>query len=164
MSEPIYAKTPFGQQAVKDRSCCPELTPRLRALLLQVDGHKTASALGEVALSLGAAPDATHALFLLGLIQVRDVAAEQAARPAVEIAQAPPPPAQVRVQQVARLMREAASEYLGVKAVFYNRRVDKCESLAALKTLLSELHLGITASKGPVRADMVIKKIIALMR
>lgn len=164
MPDPIYAKTPFGQQAVQDRSCCPELTPRLRALLVQVDGQKSADALSEVAKSLGAPADATHTLFLLGLIRVRDLEAEQAARPAVEIAPPAPSPDELRVQQVARLMRDAASEYLGVKAVFYNRRVDKCVSLAALKTLLAELHLGISASKGLVRADMVIKKIIALMR
>ena len=76
----IPAKTPAGQQVLKDRSA--GLTPRQRTALILIDGKRS---LGEV-LRSGVAPEDVERLFELQLVTDSGTAA---ARPATATAAAP---------------------------------------------------------------------------
>lgn len=195
MQNAILVKTDRGQQAVKDRDSCPELTGRLRTLLLQVDGQKTGAALIALAGSIGAPADGIERLLELGLIMAPALVAQPKLAPApvqVPEAKAPPttpaepepappildediieeitvslPPlsdeAIARMQTAKRLMRAAASEYLGLKAMFFTKKVEQCTHPEALRPLLEQLRQGIAKAKNPVRADLVVHDIVVLL-
>ena len=63
----IYAKTAAGVEEVKSRKM--KLAPKLRTMLILVDGAKAALILQEEAGSLGAPPDVLEQLESLGLVK-----------------------------------------------------------------------------------------------
>ncbi|MFC4158070.1 hypothetical protein [Chitinimonas lacunae] len=172
MHNAILVKTDRGQQAVRDRDSCPELTGRLRTLLLQVDGQKTGAALAALAGPLGVPADGIERLLALGLIArpaapVADVPDSESDDPPVELIEAAPPPLSedtlVRLHQAKQLMNQAAGEYLGLKAMFFTRKVEQCTHPEALRPLLDQLRQGIAKAKNPVRAELVLHDIVVLL-
>jgi hypothetical protein len=66
-ADAIYAKTQAGADEVKKRAI--KLAPRLRTMLILVDGAKPAAALLEEAEALGAPADFIEQLEAMGLIE-----------------------------------------------------------------------------------------------
>ena len=66
-ADAIYAKTQAGADEVKNRRI--KIAPRLRTMLILVDGVKPAAALREEAEALGAPADFIERLEAMGLIE-----------------------------------------------------------------------------------------------
>ncbi|WP_137936260.1 hypothetical protein [Chitinivorax sp. B] len=181
MSNAILVKTDAGQQAVLDRSRYPDLNGRLRTLLLQIDGKRQASELMKLAVSLGAPADSLDKLMAMGLIVNEAPAVPRIAMPDNRVSsrapapavvqQAAPPPVERRgsgqvfnrFQEATRLMNEAASKHLGLKAVFFTLKVERCSNAAELRSLLEDFRKAIGKAKTPFFADRLVEEIEALL-
>lgn len=165
MLEALFHKTEAGALALKERERFPQLTPRMRSLLLQVDGRKTGSELVELSHSLGAPADCLDTLQSLGLIAV-DTSATPAAAPSAPAhgsSQAMPSDPFERLQEATRLMNKAASDYLGLKALFFTLKVEKCANRSELKQLLGELQTAVAKSRDKQRGEQLIADIYSLL-
>lgn len=108
----IYQKTDTGSQALAARD--PALTPRLRSLLILVDGKRTCPELLQVAQALGDGQQLLAQLLALGFMQARaPVAAAAVAEPA---AAATAPPAGLSLPQAQRLAVRKLTDLLGPTA------------------------------------------------
>ena len=63
----VYRKTPLGETEVKDRKL--RLSPRLRTMLILIDGIQTETQLREEAAGVGAPADFLDQLMAAGLIE-----------------------------------------------------------------------------------------------
>ena len=63
----VYRKTAQGDTEVKERKL--RLSPRLRTMLILIDGHQTESQLREEAAGIGAPEDFLDQLMAAGLIE-----------------------------------------------------------------------------------------------
>lgn len=171
MSEGIFHKTEAGGQALQDRSRCPALTPRLRSLLLQVDGKRGGAELRELGRALGAPDDGLAMLLTLGLVAGDGLGAAQAlppslaapAGPAADTAAAPPADAFARLQEATRLMNKAAADHMGLKALFFTLKVEKAANREELLGLLGDLRAAIAKSRDADQADRLVDEIRALL-
>lgn len=110
----IYQKTDTGSQALAARD--PALTPRLRSLLILVDGKRTCPELLQVAQALGDGQQLLAQLLALGFMQARaPVAAAAVAEPAAAAA-ATAPPAGLSLPQAQRLAVRKLTDLLGPTA------------------------------------------------
>lgn len=166
MLEALFHKTEAGALALKERERFPQLTPRMRSLLLQVDGRKTGSELAELSHSLGAPADCLDTLQSLGLIaaDANSTPANAApSAPAHGSSQAMPSDPFERLQEATRLMNKAASDYLGLKALFFTLKVEKCANRSELKQLLGELQTAVGKSRDKQRGELLIADIYSLL-
>ncbi len=175
VQDSIWVKTAAGQLALQERGRCPELTGRLRNLLLQVDGKRNGAELTALAASLGCADGVLARLAELGLAEAIGAAAAVAlaaptpAVPAEVPAAAPSAETEAaaidkdaafkRFLAATEMMNKAVSQYLGLKAVFFTLKIERCSNAMELKALLDELHKAIAKAKTPFIADRVIEDI-----
>lgn len=164
MLEALFHKTEAGALALKERERFPQLTPRMRSLLLQVDGRKTGSELAELSHSLGAPADCLDTLQSLGLIAADANSTPANAAPSAHgSSQAMPSDPFERLQEATRLMNKAASDYLGLKALFFTLKVEKCANRSELKQLLGELQTAVGKSRDKQRGELLIADIYSLL-
>ncbi|MBB5020395.1 hypothetical protein HNQ59_003714 [Chitinivorax tropicus] len=185
MSNAILIKTDAGQEAVLDRSLYPNLNGRLRTLLLQIDGKKRASELMQLALSLGAPADSLDKLLAMGLIVRETPPTPRIVMPTIRTGTPPPAPAPIparverrevpvavepstpagfeRFQEAAQMMSEAAAKHLGLKAMFFTLKVDRCSNARELRGLMEDFRKAIAKAKTPFFADRLTEEIEALL-
>lgn len=169
VQDSIWVKTEAGQLALQERGRCPELTGRLRNLLLQVDGKRNGAELGALATSLGCPDGVLARLAELGLATPMPLAdtppsmADEAPAAVLDVA---PDTATVdkdaafkRFLAATEMMNKAVSQYLGLKAVFFTLKIERCNNAMELKALLDELHKAIAKAKTPFIADRVTEDI-----
>lgn len=108
----IYQKTATGSQALAERN--PALTPRLRSLLILVDGKRSCPELLQVAQALGDGEQLLAQLLALGFMEARaQVPAPAAAEPA---AAAAAPVSSLSLPQAQRLAVRKLTDLLGPTA------------------------------------------------
>ncbi|QNM94984.1 hypothetical protein [Chitinimonas koreensis] len=171
MSEAIFHKTEAGGQALQDRSRCPALTPRLRSLLLQVDGKRGGAELRELGRALGAPDDGLATLLTLGLVAADGATPASPSSPAASAAPtgpagdtaAAPADAFARLQEATRLMNKAAADHMGLKALFFTLKVEKAANREELLGLLGDLRAAIAKSRDAGQADRLVDEIRALL-
>jgi hypothetical protein len=148
--ETRYSKTPKGIEVIEKRS---DLLPRkLRSALLLVFASKTESELREQGAAIGAPPDFLEKLLQAGLIQA--LRGESGASPA---AQHLPTTDTERFIAGARLMEQSVANEAGLKAFFFQLKLQKCGNTADLLELapaygeFMEKHAGSEAAALYVR-------------
>jgi hypothetical protein len=157
----IYAKTPAGSEEVRSRKM--KLAPKLRTMLILVDGRKPVDALRDEVAACGMPSDCIEQLESLGL--VRPVAGDGApqgpavrdnTRPGASAAGADP---LARFRMAQQFMNDTAVNALGIKAFFFSLKLERCATLDDLKELVEPYHAAIAKGSGPAEADVLTRRV-----
>jgi hypothetical protein len=159
----VYAKTPAGSEEVRSRKL--KLAPKLRTMLILVDGRKPVAALREEGSACGVPADFIEQLESLGL--VRPLAGEGAQqRPGLrDNARAEPtafdPVARFRAAQ--QFMNDTAVNALGIKAFFFTLKLERCSNVNDLKELVEPYHAAIAKASGEGEADVLTARVRGML-
>ena len=152
----IYHKTARGTEAIAKRSV--PLTPRLRSMLILVDGHRSCAELLKLAQGLGEGGNALEQLVAEGLIEPA-ARATPAAAPAVDTGPASQPPASgpLPLPQAKRLAVRRLTDLLGPSAE------ELCIRIEAVHTD-QELRAALKRAEGILRQFLGGEKAERFMR
>ena len=160
----IYAKTALGSQEMKNRKL--KLSPRLRTMLILVDGHQPALVLKDEAAKLGAPADFLEQLLAMHLIEkVGNVIIEEskaADRPAVAHVQERDEFARFRAAK--DLMNVTVVDALGIKSFFFTLKLERAGTLADLRELVDPYHDAIAKGSGEEEARVFTERLNAMLR
>lgn len=160
----IFVKTPAGSEEVASRE--RRLPPRLRTLLIMVDGARSASQLRDAGLQLGAPEDSLDRLEAQGLI-ARGGSGSGAAAPAAGYdATRPEAPATLpsaatldpvqRFLETKKLMNEAVVDALGLRSFLFTLKLEKCATLADLQAILPDFGKALSKSLEPHKVQRLL--------
>jgi hypothetical protein len=157
----IYTKTPQGVQEVSSRKL--KLAPRLRTMLILVDGRQPAFMLKEEAEKVGAPGNFIEELATLGLIALSGPAGASAA-PAV-----PRPTAAVEKDEFRRFcaakdfMNVSVVNALGIKAFFFTLKLERASTLVDLRDLVDPYREAIARGSGNAEAEVLTRRVRELV-
>ncbi len=149
-SSAAIARTAAGTGEIKERRF--RLNPKQRALLILIDGSRTAAFHREQARRLGLPADTLDELQGLGLVGEP----EPVAAAAVESAAAAPGEAVQRFMAARQLMNDAVVDALGLRAFFFTLKIERTGNLDDLRGLLPEYTRQLRRAHGPEVADELI--------
>jgi hypothetical protein len=141
----LYAKTAAGAEELRTRE--RRLPPRLRTMLLLVDGTRSTALLQRSAQQLGAPDDFLAQLQAMGLITVQEVAAKLPPSDDASATREPGPAAagpEARLDETQRFraaqkyMNDTVVDAMGIRAFFFTLKLEKCFTRADLSDLLPE--------------------------
>ena len=162
----IYAKTAAGGEEVKVRKL--KLAPKLRTMLILVDGAKPALVLREEAERVGAPPDFLEQLESLGLVSPAGGAARPRAEAPLAEARSVPrgggeqdPVERFRAAQ--KFMNETAVNALGIKSFFFTLKLEKCATVDDLRELLQPYPEAIAKGSGEEEAEALARRLEDLL-
>ena len=138
----ILTKTAAGSNEIKSRA--RQLPPRLRGLLIMVDGARSVAQLRQAAAQLGAAADAVEALLQMGLVQSPEPA--EAPAPSAEPRKAATEAERFRAAQ--KFMNDTAVDALGLRAFFFTLKLERCSSCDDLRAVLPDFAKAVTKGGG----------------
>lgn len=172
----IYSKTDAGREEIRTRAL--RLPGALRNLLLLVDGQRSLGQLKELISGGKAPPDAIEQLIAQGLIErvvepPSVVAAPEPAASGATAATTPPLVAAAatasateglsneatrRFNRLYNVMNEITRDYLGLRGVFMQLKIEKCASAEELLDLQEELGAAIAkAHNRSVSAELIAR-------
>lgn len=166
-------KSAEGADEVRSRG--HRLSPRLRTLLIMVDGKTTAAQLRHAAAAFGAPVDALDQLLARGLVAVT-VTAPRAPEPTpVPLPAAVPrkPPVTQdprgsangeRLREAQKVMNAAAVDAMGLRAFFFTMKLDECFGVDDLRPLIPELLRAVQKKRGEAAAGMVEETLRQMLR
>lgn len=151
MNETVYTKTPAGQREITDRQL--RLHPRLRSLLVLIDGRHRAGELLQTLSAIGITEASFEELERHGL-----VAASAASTPA-PIEESGPPTEFVprperpldeteRKRELYTFFNEAIRNHLGLRGFMLQLQVEKAETLADYHAIRDQFIAAVGKSKG----------------
>ncbi len=164
----IYEKTAAGAEEVKARS--RRLQPRLRTMLIMVDGTMNAAQLQAAATTLGAPENFLAVLVEQGLVQARekrvraaeaaDLAASPAAVPDIELPADETVPGETeRFRMAQKLMNDSVVDALGLRAFFFTLKLERCYTCADLAALLPEYGKAVTKGSGESAGRLLVARV-----
>ncbi len=189
VTEQIYVKTPLGIEEIQTRKL--QLAPRLRTMLIMIDGKKTASMLVEDAAKFGCPADFLDSLEMAGLIAkvggmsgtgdaatpperfttaaTSNIAATAGASSApgnsgaVDVS----PPVQDAYAQfrlAKDFMNNAVVNSLGIKGFFFTLKLERAGSVADLRELVKPFQEAIIKASGEADAKVIVKQLLELLK
>ncbi|WP_341675877.1 hypothetical protein [Niveibacterium sp. SC-1] len=175
MNETVYQKSAAGAAEIQARQM--RLHPRLRSLLVLIDGKHNVGKLLETVAALGVNEEHIAELARLGLIEaigagvaastVAPVAAAPAEAPAPEAEAAPTAPATSEgVEQIRALyafFNDAVRDNLGLRGFMLQLQVEKAESLEDYREIRDTFLASVRKSKGEEVARQFEKRIATLL-
>jgi hypothetical protein len=165
----VLDKTALGLREVRERTL--GLPARLRGILIMVDGRATVERLQALAAQSGAPPDALEQLLAQELVVVREMPARPARAPR------PPPPADApapvatpapmveadRLRAAQKHMNDSIVDALGMRALFFTLKIERCFSRDDLVALLPE-YQRLMAKAAPAKAAAAEATLRELLR
>jgi hypothetical protein len=160
----IYTKTLKGAEEVKSRD--RRLLPRLRTMLIMVDGVRNVAQLKDSAATLGAPDDFLDSLLGDGLVVL--LRAGRPSRRSVDLELPTEPLAQAaseieRFTVARKLMNDTAVDALGFRVILFTLKLEKCFTTQDLRALLPEFRQSLTKSRGAEFAASVTDRIGAVL-
>ena len=171
----IYIKTSSGTEELRSRA--RKLSPRLRTMLIMVDGVRSVAELPDAALSLGAPADFLVTLELDGLVSARPPQVQKVPAPA-----APPATAAVTLAAAAqvdipveedggvdrftaarKLMNDTAVDALGFRAFLFTLKLERCSTSQDLLLLRPEFNQSLAKARGELFARRVADRLRSLL-
>jgi hypothetical protein len=155
LKETVFVKTPAGQQEITARQL--RLHPRLRSLLVLIDGRHRASELLQTLSAIGVTEASLEELEKLGLISAATVAAAPASEPIIEdtgpqteFVPRPDHPLDEteRKRELYAYFNEAIRNHLGLRGFMLQLQVEKAESLADYHAIRDQFITALGKSKG----------------
>lgn len=180
-----FAKTPAGMREVVSRE--QGLPPRLRTMLIMVDGSTPAARLRQAAERLGAPADFLDNLESLGLIarvQGHGAPATPPAMASVGTTAVAPPPAALagstpgaaapatpsagdearRFAEAKKFMNDTAVDAMGLRGVFFTLKIEKCSTRADLEALMPEYSKAVSRARDPQVAELTLARMREQLR
>jgi len=133
----VYQKTRKGDDEIKTRAA--KLAPKVRTMLILIDGSKTRAQLDDMAKRLGAPADYAAVLEGQGLIARLDNAAAVAAPAGDEL---------TRFSTARRFLNDTAVDALGMRSFFFVLKLEKCGTRSDLAALLEDYQKALTKASG----------------
>jgi hypothetical protein len=169
----VFVKTPAGVEEVASRE--RRLPPRLRTLLILVDGALSAAQLRDAGAKLGAPQDCLDLLEAQGLIaRSNGLATRPNAAAAASVVSAstadpttrPEPPPRLpsvapvdpvqRFLQTKKLMNDTAVDALGLRAFLFTLKLEKCATVADLQAMLPDFGKALSKSLEPAKVQRLL--------
>jgi hypothetical protein len=154
----VYRKTERGAGEVKDRKL--KLAPRLRTMLILVDGTLPEFMLKEDAKRVGAPPDFLQQLLAAGLIEA---VSGGAAAPASIARAAPRATAPVdeftRFREAKNFMNTTIVDALGIKSFFFTMKLERAGNCADLRELVEPYREALTKAEGEEHAGVMVERL-----
>ena len=151
-STDIAVKTAAGAEELKSRA--RKLAPRLRTMLIMIDGSLQVDQLQQAAARLSVQPDFLDSLLQQGLIAlVPRVGKTAAAAPAEALSEVE------RYRAVQRFMNDSVVDALGFRAFFFTLKLEKCFTRADLVALLPDYAKAIAKGSGEDVARVLDKRV-----
>ncbi len=167
--EAIYVKTEAGVTEVRKRAL--KLPPRLRTVLILVDGTLNAAALQQAATSLGAPADSLEMLLQHGLIASSAAAPDAVTAADVEQTLAPAGTAALagmtdpeRFRAAQKFMNDSVVDALGLRAFFFTLKLEKCYTLDDLRALLPDFGKAVARGSEAEVAAVLEARARAMLR
>jgi hypothetical protein len=157
----IYVKTPQGAQEVSGRKL--KLAPRLRTMLILIDGRRPAFMLKEEAVKVGAPGDFLEELVALGLIAVSGSAGASPAPAAPRSAAVPEKDEFLRFCAAKDFMNVSVVNALGIKAFFFTLKLERASTLADLRDLVEPYRDAIAKGSGNAEAEVLTTRLRELV-
>ena len=160
----IYSKTPLGVQEMSSRKM--KLSPRLRTMLILVDGHQPLLILNEEAQKVGAPDDFIAQLAALKLIEkVGSAGALPAAGPDEAAARAAPAGDEfTRFRAAKDFMNVSVVNALGIKSFFFTLKLERAGNVADLRDLVDGYHDAIAKGSGAEEARVLTERLRAMLK
>ena len=146
-----YAKTGRGIEVLEKRS--GDLPRKVRSALLLVFASKTEAELREEGTAIGAPPDFLDKLLEAGLIERVGAGAQAPAA-----ARMPATPAE-RFIAATRLVEQSVANEAGLKAFFFQLKVQKCSNVADVAALLPAYREFITRHADAGTAELYSREL-----
>lgn len=166
----VFTKTEKGSEEIKSRKY--KLSPKLRTMLILIDGTKPAAALTEQAAKLGVEENFLETLHSQGFI-TKPIDAEPTPAPAsgalgVAPAESASPAVPAtddfeRYTRARKFMTDTAAEALGIKAFFFTLKIEKCANLNDLKALVPDYSKALAKNRGVEEAQVFLNKLRELL-
>ncbi len=160
----IYGKTALGLLEVGNRKM--KLVPRLRTMLILIDGHQPAFILQEEAGKLGAPDDFLGQLLGMRLIEKIGSAISQESMAADK--QSNQPVAAVdeftRFRAAKDLMNITVVDALGIRAFFFTLKLERAGNLADLRELVDPYRDAIAKGSGAEEARVFTERLNSMLR
>jgi hypothetical protein len=159
----LFVKTDQGREALTSRP--PGLGPRLRTLLIMVDGKRPVSELDKLAGGEGSAAPLLEQLMAAGWVEPLQVAAVEpavaAASPAeAAVAETPAQPP-LPFSEARRMMVRFINDQLGPMGEPLAMRVESCKTPVDLLTVLPRIRDGLSNLKGPSTLQRFDQELVA---
>ncbi len=163
----IYGKTPLGTQEVGNRKM--KLAPRLRTMLILIDGHQPALVLQEEAAKLGAPDDFLEQLLAMRLIEKIGNAVSEESKAADKlvtpvIARAPAADDYARFRVAKDFMNVTVVDALGIKSFFFTLKLERAGNIDDLRELIEAYSQAITKGSGPDEARVFTERLNVMLR
>ena len=163
----IFTKTRAGADEVRSRKL--KLPPKLRTMLILIDGRRPALLVREEAQALGAPPDCLEQLEQLGLIEQVGMAPAPAADERRATVRAPAdkelatldPATRFRVAK--EFMNETVVNALGLKAFFFTLKLEKCATVDDLRGLADAYRAAISKASGEEEGEVLVRRLQELL-
>ena len=154
----VFQKTGRGDAEVKQRGA--KLPPKVRTMLIMIDGTRTYAQLQAIAQRLGVAEDYVGMLSSAGFIARIDAAGQgpsAAVKAAIASSAAPASEAE-RFMAARRFMNDTVVNAIGLRAFFFTLKIEKCSTRADLAALLEDYGKAITKGAGAEEAAVLLER------
>lgn len=154
----VYRKTARGAAEVKDRKL--KLNPRVRTMLILVDGALPEFILKEDAARVGAPADFLEQLAAAGLIErAEGVAPAAPARAPQPAAASAAPDEFTRFRQAKDFMNATIVDALGIKGFFFTLKLERAGVVADLRELLEPYREALAKAEGEDHAAVMAARL-----
>lgn len=157
----VYGKTDLGVREVTERKI--KLPPRLRTMLILVDGHQPALILEEEAKTIGAPPDFFDQLLGMQLIEKIGSVSSQVVLAPDNIASPPAADEYTRFRVAKDFMNVTIVDGLGIRAFFFTLKLERAGNLADLRELIGAYGEAITKGSGADQARVFTERLRAML-
>jgi hypothetical protein len=160
----IYRKTALGSNEITSRKL--KLNPRLRTMLILIDGLQPEFILREEAEKVGAPASFIDELLALGLIEKagRAQAAPAAAAAATPVAAAPAGDEFSRFRAAKDFMNITIVDALGMKSFFFTLKLERASTRADLRDLATAYREAIAKADGEAAAKVLAARLEEMLR
>lgn len=158
----IYIKTPLGMQEMSSRKL--KLSPRLRTMLILIDGQQPAFLLNEEAQKVGAPTDFLDQLVSMKLVE------KSGSSGGAKTVGATSTSATIGADEFARFrtakdfMNVSVVNALGIKSFFFTLKLERAGNLADLRELVDPYHDAIAKASGADEARVLTERLRGMLR
>jgi hypothetical protein len=160
----IYRKTALGASEIKERKL--KLNPRLRTMLILVDGAQTEEMLQQEAAGVGAPADFIAKLVEAGLIELASGTGTPAPAPvsAPRAAEAGPRDSFTRFREAKAFMNSTIVDAMGLKSFMFTMKLEKANNLQELAELVDAYRTALAGAKNEGYALTMTEKLKEMLR
>lgn len=154
----VYRKTEAGVAEMGQRKL--KLNPRLRTMLILVDGTQPEFILQEEGAKIGAPPDALAQLAALGLVERSHSAASRPGGPAAAAVATDP---FLKFREAKNFMNTTIVDAMGLKSFLFTLKLEKCSTVDDLRDLADAYRAAI-AKSDEARAAVLSARLQDMLR